>query len=129
MSKQRVRPKQTDRPRRAVTDTRKVPVERSREVTRTRTRNGEKDIDVTERRMRPRHREVPAIHARVGVSGSGTVNMGDFNSVQAKVWIELPCAPDPVSIQEAYDEASAYVERWVQRELDAATGAEGQDEL
>lgn len=65
-------------------------------------------------------RVVPDVHAKVGVGGSSKVGQENFSSVEVRVWCELPCAPDEKSIKAAYKEASDYVERWIQRELDLA---------
>jgi hypothetical protein len=64
--------------------------------------------------------EVPEAFARVGVKGSSTVNVGDYNSVQVAVWVELPCAPDGPSVQRTYKRGSKLVEQWIQEQLDAA---------
>ena len=64
--------------------------------------------------------KVPEAFARVGVSGSSTVSLPDYNSVKVSVWVELPCAPDEASVQRTYQRGSALVEAWIQEQLDAA---------
>lgn len=64
--------------------------------------------------------KVPEAFARVGVRGSSTVNVGDFNSVQVSVWVELPCAPTDEALARTYKRGSDMVEAWIQEQLDAA---------
>ena len=60
--------------------------------------------------------------AKVRVAGSITQNLGDYNSVRVGVEIEIPCAPDDVSIEAAYARASEFVDVKLTEEMNSATG-------
>jgi hypothetical protein len=83
-------------------------------------RRGEVVADNQTDRAEGRKRMVPEVYGRVGVRGSSTVNMGDFNSVQVSVYVELPSAPGDEAMRKTYRRASDLVEEWIQEQLDAA---------
>lgn len=56
--------------------------------------------------------EVPAFEvepAYVRVSGSETVNLGNYSSVKVEVSVSLPCNPEKTSIEQAYEWCSEWV--------------------
>lgn len=61
-------------------------------------------------------------HAKVGVGCSVTQNMGDYNSVKVNVWAEMPCKPTEMHMRETKKGISEMIDRWVEEELDLATG-------
>lgn len=61
-------------------------------------------------------------HARVGLSCSVTQNMGDFNSVKVSAWAEKPCRPTEMHMNETRKDISEMLDRWIEQELDIATG-------
>lgn len=62
---------------------------------------------------------------RVGVTGSITRNLGDFNSVRVEVSLQLPCLPEVSEAERVYNIASEFVDNKIQSELDTATGDRG----
>ena len=63
-------------------------------------------------------------HARVGLSCSVTQNMGDYNSVKVGCWAEMPCKPTEMHMDETRQGISEMLDRWVEEELDLATGVQ-----
>lgn len=58
---------------------------------------------------------------RVGVGGSVTHNMGDFNSVKVSVWAELPAdEPGVTGLDGVYPVLSDWVDGKINAELDKA---------
>ncbi len=57
---------------------------------------------------------------KVGVCGSVTRNMGDYNSVRVEVSFELPCLPELSEANRVYDIASKFVDSKIKKELDCA---------
>jgi len=39
-----------------------------------------------------------------------TLSLGNFETARADVWVALPCDPDPVAMQNAYERAKAFCE-------------------
>lgn len=60
--------------------------------------------------------------AKVEVEGSVTRNLGDFNSCRVAVRVKLPCYPEISEIDRVYLLTSNLVDRYVERELNIATG-------
>jgi len=68
---------------------------------------------------------VPVFHttpAEVEVRGGVTRNMGDYNSARVDVFVRLPAYPVRSECTRAYAVASKWVDEWLNRELDIATG-------
>lgn len=61
--------------------------------------------------------------AFIEVEGSRTVNLGDYNSARVAVRVKLPCYAEASEIARAYNIASELVERFMENELQLATGA------
>jgi hypothetical protein len=51
---------------------------------------------------------------KVGVGGSRTINLGNYESIKISVWLEMPCEKSTIS--ETYD----YVSDWVGEQLTSA---------
>ena len=60
---------------------------------------------------------------RVGVSGSVTKNMGDFNSVRVEVRADVPAYAEESEMNRAYDFCTKFVDDKIANELALATGA------
>ncbi len=59
----------------------------------------------------------------VGVAGSVTKNMGDFNSVKVEVRIEIPAYAEKSELDRAYGFCSEFVDAKISNELALATGS------
>lgn len=60
--------------------------------------------------------------AEIEVEGSVTRNLGDFNSARVAVRVKLPAYPELSELDRTYMLASNLVDRYVERELNIATG-------
>jgi hypothetical protein len=58
--------------------------------------------------------------AYVGVMGSVTKNMGNYEAVRVQVSVSLPCDPKDASIRKTFDQASSMVDEFVGIELENA---------
>ena len=62
---------------------------------------------------------------RVGVTGSITRNLGDFNSVRVEVNFELPCLPELSEAERVYNIAAKFVDERIKTELEDAITSRG----
>jgi hypothetical protein len=58
--------------------------------------------------------------AYVGVMGSVTKNLGNYEAVRVQVSISLPCESDEASVRKTFDKASEMVDEFVGIELENA---------
>jgi hypothetical protein len=63
--------------------------------------------------------------AYVGVSGSTTKNLGNYESLKVSVSVNLPCAPTAPAVRKTFDAASEMVAEFIKLEIDNALGVQG----
>lgn len=61
-------------------------------------------------------------HAMVGVEGSLTKNLGNFESLRVQVSITLPSRSDNESVRATFNNAAAMVDEFINIEIQKATG-------
>ena len=59
-------------------------------------------------------------HVRVGIEGSRTINLGDFNSARIGVTLSVPCSPE--DLEPAYNWATEWVSDKITMTVAEATG-------
>lgn len=65
--------------------------------------------------------------AKVGFSGTRTINLGNFNSVKVAVWIEMPCYVEEINT--IYPQVKQFVEAKLQAEVDEILESAGLSSL
>lgn len=58
--------------------------------------------------------------AYVGVMGSVTKNMGNYEAVRVQVSVSLPCDPTDAGVRKTFDQASSMVDEFIGIELENA---------
>ena len=61
--------------------------------------------------------EVPPAYAKVGVTASRTINLGEYNNVKLGVSIFFPCAPTEEAIEKTYE----FCIGWVDGKMESLT--------